>query len=78
MREVDRQLSDALSRVRVEEDPSLPGGLGDLVHGLKHPGFVVGPDQRDECGVLAQGIDRRLRTDPSVRIYRRPGDLPAA
>ena len=74
---VDRQVSDSLHRVGVEENAVLPANLADLGDWLNGADLVVGGHDRDEAGVLTNSGFQLFQADNAVFVNGQKRDLKA-
>ncbi len=67
------ELADGLYAVAVVEDAATVAELGDLVDGEQDAGFVVGPHEGDEGGVLGDGVLQVSHGEEAVPIHGEVG-----
>ena len=67
---VDGHLADALGGVAVKQHAAFLGELADLPDGMQGADLVVGVHQRNEDGVVAEGVLDVVDVDPAVPIDR--------
>ena len=72
--EIDRHLAHRLYRIGVKEDTPLPGHPRHLGNGKDDAGFVIGPHDADDGGIVGEGLSVLRQIEGTVGLDRETGD----
>lgn len=72
--EAEGNFANGLNGVDVEEGSAFGTDLGDFFDREKDAGFVVGPDEGDDGGVVPNGGANGFRIEGSVRRHGQPSN----
>src|SRR5947209_16394089 len=66
--DIKRHFAGCLHSIRMEQHATLATKLSDLFDRLEHAGFIIGSHDRDQNGLISEGVPQLVETDQAILL----------